>query len=640
MSDSIDKLLHLAMAGPFADFALPEEAAEADQLDEALDPFQRMTVDDMIRAWIKKHGKTGLDRLIKTIKKKVRGIESASINKRLAIVGGISEGDDLDMLSPEERMLLGLERGSSSGPWFGDDMPAGPRPLMEGDTSGYFPQPMTLDEHRSDALPLVEEVLDCAEPTVSFSAGPCLDETYTPEQMKRYKRGGGKPGSVGDWLYHFDEMDIRPQWVKRARSMMGAEEFDSSCVKALARKDQKQVVEFLEGNKKAEAMAKVLNYASGAKTEELIHEERSFKRGDVVKFKGKRERRRYVITFVDQFGMHNMVALSGSERGSAPSGHKTSELELDKDQSIVFSGKKAKQLFRRYDQYQGAHWGGKINKPHKVSEDEALSEMEAGDIDGQMKIIRAKVIKGAKPTRARRLAGCLRALRTGGITVSGQSQTNLNPVPKAERNKEDQPKDDTPGEVDEDTGPPDQVNTEDVMNLSDAIRRFRGEDEEPAPRPARKPQTESHGARPAYGESFDDLRDKGMALDDFGSFDDDGDVEFAEAMLNNDPTLTGMDRRLAQLEANIPVKGGKSKSKFRQPYKGPGKGVYGPVSTPADPEAKAAATRSTAGVKGPGYTPDGREEVDVRTEQREPATAHELDLFAEGMEYPTDLIGR
>lgn len=38
---------------------------------------------------------------------------------------------------------------------------------------------------------------------------------------------------------------------------------------------------------------------------------------------------------------------------------------------------------------------------------------------------------------------------------------------------------------------------------------------------------------------------------------------------------------------------------------------------PADREAMAGAINSTAGVSGPGYGPDGREEVDVRVEGRE-----------------------
>ena len=63
--------------------------------------------------------------------------------------------------------------------------------------------------------------------------------------------------------------------------------------------------------------------------------------------------------------------------------------------------------------------------------------------------------------------------------------------------------------------------------------------------------------------------------------------------------------------------------------------VFG-ASMPADPEAKAAATNSTAGVSGPGYGPDGREEVDVRVEAR-----NQMEAFdPEAQEYPDELIGR
>jgi len=71
---------------------------------------------------------------------------------------------------------------------------------------------------------------------------------------------------------------------------------------------------------------------------------------------------------------------------------------------------------------------------------------------------------------------------------------------------------------------------------------------------------------------------------------------------------------------NRPIPGGKqtsSKSKFDQ-YKGADKQYDGKAaSVPSDAEAMAAATNSTAGVKGPGYNGSGREKVDTRIEMQE-----------------------
>ena len=220
------------------------------------------------------------------------------------------------------------------------------------------------------------------------------------------------------------------------------------------------------------------------------------------------------------------------------------------------------------------------------------------------------------------------------------------------------------------------------MSLSETIRRFRGlsEANTPAPAPGRttpggaqKPsksrfaQTNTAGTPPADKEprqaatnstagvsgpgydassrEFVDVRyeheegyeftqaEKGMGGDDFeggGTLaEDEFDLAFAEAMLRNDPRLDGSDKRLKMFrESNISAPstgrknaGGKQmepKSRFRKPYGGPGQDIYGPKGIPSDKEAMAAAANSTAGVKGPGYGPDGREEVDVRYEDEQP----------------------
>lgn len=313
-----------------------------------------------------------------------------------------------------------------------------------------------------------------------------------------------------------------------------------------------------------------------------------------------------------------------------------------------------------------------------------LTEYEAADLDSWWKAARTKLIKGSKATRDRRMSGCiksLRSLRDGGIKVSGQSQTHLNPVPKRERNSEDQPKDSTPGRVDE-------AVEETTMNLSDAVSRFRDIEEAniAAPAPGRKgpdgaqkaaksrfKQTQYAGAAPADAEpkqaatnstagvkgpgydsssrEYVDNRfeheegyqftqaEKGMGIDDFDGgegrtlAEDRADLAFADEMLAGGHRIDGTQRRLAAFhEANIPApKSGRKnpggaqlnpKSRFRKPYQGPGKDIYGPKGIPADAEAKAAAERSTAGVSGPGYTADGREETDVRYEdvsQQRPA---------------------
>jgi len=64
-----------------------------------------------------------------------------------------------------------------------------------------------------------------------------------------------------------------------------------------------------------------------------------FQTGQVVKFAGKRQKRRYVVTSVEQFAQdgdrrYSMIALSGGPRGSRPSGAPEADLELDADQSL------------------------------------------------------------------------------------------------------------------------------------------------------------------------------------------------------------------------------------------------------------------------------------------------------------------
>lgn len=71
-----------------------------------------------------------------------------------------------------------------------------------------------------------------------------------------------------------------------------------------------------------------------------------FKPGDVVTFKGRRGRR-YLVVSVDQFGHLSMVALSGSERGSAPSAVQQKEVQLADDQTTGFTGKQRFKLHRR-----------------------------------------------------------------------------------------------------------------------------------------------------------------------------------------------------------------------------------------------------------------------------------------------------
>lgn len=73
-----------------------------------------------------------------------------------------------------------------------------------------------------------------------------------------------------------------------------------------------------------------------------------FRQGQVVRLRG--ARKRYVIaTDVDPevFGYH-LVALSGGEVGSAPSGIRASDMELDANQDVSFSGAQAKKLQQKY----------------------------------------------------------------------------------------------------------------------------------------------------------------------------------------------------------------------------------------------------------------------------------------------------
>jgi hypothetical protein len=144
-----------------------------------------------------------------------------------------------------------------------------------------------------------------------------------------------------------------------------------------------------------------------------------------------------------------------------------------------------------------------------------------------------------------------------------------------------------------------------------------------------------------YEEKLRREKGRGVGIDDFSEQEDVDDLEFAEAMLNDTLGRRGP----SQQEANIraPKAGRKNaggsqispKSKFAREY------YPGPGNKPADPEAMAAAERSTAGVSGPGYAPDGREEVDVRQESVDSRNRAEIDAFdPENQEYPEELIQR
>jgi hypothetical protein len=415
-------------------------------------------------------------------------------------------------------------------------------------------------------------------------------------------------------------------------------------------------------------------------------------------------------------------------------------------------------------------------------------DFTAAELDSWWAGARPKLIKGSRSTRYGRMAGCiksLRALRDGGIKVSGLSQTDKNPVPRKERDSEDQPVDATPGKVDEDI-----TIEEKTMNLNDAIARFRSLDEANIPAPAVNRETPGDGAQISskskfkyYGgadqnyagdkvgipadapakaamshssnvkgpvgadarevvdvriedidsdelvgmleqiaEASDSLEEyaqliethlgfdavvkafkvlenvespelllgriyesisnpvqgdgpvvdnpmseanRGVGIDDFVErSSDEVDMAFAQGMMRGETTDAGLSR---VAEAAIPAPDpqqvgpdGKqiaSKSRFRKYYPGPGQTYDGrSASKTADPETHAAMSHS-AGAGGPGYTPDKREETDVRVESMrregmqfqpksdgtrppEPSTTNELDAFAASMSYPTDLINK
>ena len=122
-------------------------------------------------------------------------------------------------------------------------------------------------------------------------------------------------------------------------------------------------------------------------------------------------------------------------------------------------------------------WEVSLSLPKAVTED-----FTAAELDAWWSGARPKLIKGSRGTRHRRRNTCvksLRALRDGGIKVTGLSHTDKNPVPRKERDSEDQPVDRTPGKVDED------IHIEEIkMNLNDAIARFRSLDEANIPAPS------------------------------------------------------------------------------------------------------------------------------------------------------------
>ena len=88
-------------------------------------------------------------------------------------------------------------------------------------------------------------------------------------------------------------------------------------------------------------------------TAQHVGEATAFALGDVVHFPGKS--RRYVLATKDQFGRFDLVALSGGDRGSAPTGVGADEIEKDKDQTKQFVGVEAAKLQRMFRQYTSPH---------------------------------------------------------------------------------------------------------------------------------------------------------------------------------------------------------------------------------------------------------------------------------------------
>jgi len=170
--------------------------------------------------------------------------------------------------------------------------------------------------------------------------------------------------------------------------------------------------------------------------------------------------------------------------------------------------------------------------------------MERTDLEQCLADLRKKVVKGAKPTRQRRVRGFLKALQ-GGVAASGQSRTSANPAPKVVRRKEDQP-----------------VAEETVMSLSDAVGRFRGMSEGKAAKKPGDPGTDKAQSKinkaawakmspeqkkkytgdtpmPSHQEdldeeiNFDDVPVKSIAteLAEEQSSNDERDLAFAKSML-------------------------------------------------------------------------------------------------------------
>jgi hypothetical protein len=213
--------------------------------------------------------------------------------------------------------------------------------------------------------------------------------------------------------------------------------------------------------------------------------------------------------------------------------------------------------------------------------------------------------------------------------------------------------------------------TETNMNLSDAISRFRQIDEANIPAPAVDRKTPGNGKQLSSKSKFDtykgadkqydgsaagvpadkeamaaatnstagvkgpgyngsgrekvDTRVEDEGIDDYEENDPTGDLAFAESMLGDKiGYFPSMEQTLAEQNLAAPAVKRKtpdgkaqisSKSKFRQP-KGKADVKYNgsPAQIQADKEAMDAAINSTDGVDGEGYTPDGREETDVRVE--------------------------
>lgn len=125
-----------------------------------------------------------------------------------------------------------------------------------------------------------------------------------------------------------------------------------------------------------------------------------YRPGDVVIIRG--GRRRYAVAVAEpNYGgeqTYLLVALSGSERGSVPSGVRESELAKDKDQTLAWSGMEGARLQGKFVSYSGLIGGGTVAQRQEAHSRAAAMVKAAGAPKVAPGVLLAQQVRAAFPS--------------------------------------------------------------------------------------------------------------------------------------------------------------------------------------------------------------------------------------------------